>query len=339
MSHKPGVAIIGCGNIFGVHAEAVQKYKNAELKAVVDIKKEKAVKAAAKYDCSYFTDYQEMLKEKEIDVVHICTPHYLHAPMSIDSLKAGKHVLVEKPMAENLDNAQKMIEVKNRHPEQHLGIVFQNRYNTTSQKARQLIQKGELGKLKGIKGIVTWYRNDDYYLQDEWRGKWETEGGGVLINQAIHTLDLVQWLGGELEAVKGNFDTRVIESIEVEDTADATLFFKDDKKGIFFASNCFSTNSPVEIEIHGEEGLLKLQNNNLILEKEDGSIDLRSEEGNDKFKSYWGQGHESLISDFYNNIRENRQDYVTAEEGIKSIEIIHGIYESSKNDQKYEIKN
>lgn len=339
MSHKPGVAIIGCGNIFGVHAEAVQKYKNAELKAVVDIKKEKAVKAAAKYDCSYFTDYQEMLKEKEIDVVHICTPHYLHAPMSIDSLKAGKHVLVEKPMAENLDNAQKMIEVKNRHPEQHLGIVFQNRYNTTSQKARQLIQKGELGKLKGIKGIVTWYRNDDYYLQDEWRGKWETEGGGVLINQAIHTLDLVQWLGGELEAVKGNFDTRVIESIEVEDTADATLFFKDDKKGIFFASNCFSTNSPVEIEIHGEEGLLKLQNNNLILEKEDGSIDLRSEEGNDEFKSYWGQGHESLISDFYNNIRENRQDYVTAEEGIKSIEIIHGIYESSKNDQKYEIKN
>ncbi|MFW5985398.1 MAG: Gfo/Idh/MocA family protein [Halanaerobiaceae bacterium] len=339
MSHKPGVAIIGCGNIFGVHAEAVQKYKNAELKAVVDIKKEKAVKAAAKYDCSYFTDYQEMLKEKEIDVVHICTPHYLHAPMSIDSLKAGKHVLVEKPMAENLDNAQKMIEVKNRHPEQHLGIVFQNRYNTTSQKARQLIQKGELGKLKGIKGIVTWYRNDDYYLQDEWRGKWETEGGGVLINQAIHTLDLVQWLGGELEAVKGNFDTRVIESIEVEDTADATLFFKDDKKGIFFASNCFSTNSPVEIVIHGEEGLLKLQNNNLILEKEDGSIDLRSEEGNDEFKSYWGQGHESLISDFYNNIRENRQDYVTAEEGIKSIEIIHGIYESSKNDQKYEIKN
>ncbi|MFW5787620.1 MAG: Gfo/Idh/MocA family protein [Halanaerobiales bacterium] len=339
MSHKPGVAIIGCGNIFGVHAEAVQKYKNAELKAVVDIKKEKAVKAAAKYDCSYFTDYQEMLKEKEIDVIHICTPHYLHAPMSIDSLKAGKHVLVEKPMAENLDNAQKMIEVKNRYPEQHLGIVFQNRYNTTSQKARQLIQKGELGKLKGIKGIVTWYRNDDYYLQDEWRGKWETEGGGVLINQAIHTLDLVQWLGGELEAVKGNFDTRVIESIEVEDTADATLFFKDNKKGIFFASNCFSTNSPVEIEIHGEEGLLKLQNNNLILEKEDGSIDLRSEEGNDKFKSYWGQGHESLITDFYNNIRENRQDYVTAEEGIKSIEIIHGIYESSKNDQKYEIKN
>ncbi len=339
MSHKPGVAIIGCGNIFGVHAEAVQKYKNAELKAVVDIKKEKAVKAAAKYDCSYFTDYQEMLKEKEIDVIHICTPHYLHAPMSIDSLKAGKHVLVEKPMAENLDNAQKMIEVKNRHPEQHLGIVFQNRYNTTSQKARQLIQKGELGKLKGIKGIVTWYRNDDYYLQDEWRGKWETEGGGVLINQAIHTLDLVQWLGGELEAVKGNFDTRVIESIEVEDTADATLFFKDNKKGIFFASNCFSTNSPVEIEIHGEEGLLKLQNNNLILEKEDGSIDLRSEEGNDEFKSYWGQGHESLITDFYNNIRENRQDYVTAEEGIKSIEIIHGIYESSKNDQKYEIKN
>ncbi len=335
MKNKFGISIIGCGNIFNTHADAVQENNYAELISVVDIKKERAKKAASQYNCQFHTDYEEMLTDKQVDVVHICTPHYLHAPMAINSLRAGKHVLVEKPLAENLNNVQKIVKEVNSHPEKHVGVVFQNRYNDTSLKAKEIIEKGEIGQIKGIKGIVTWYRSDEYYKQDEWRGNWETEGGGVLINQSIHTLDLVQWLAGKLKAVKGNFDTRVLQSIEVEDTADATLFFENGAIGIFFVTNCYSTNSPVEVEIHGEEGLLAIRDNDLVLKKKGQSENIQDDEENKTYKSYWGQGHKNLIDDFYDNILKDNKDYITVRDGIKSMEIIHGIYESSNSDEKY----
>jgi len=273
-----------------------------------------------------------------VDVVHICTPHYLHAPMCIDSLRAGKHVLVEKPLAENVNNADKIVNEIDSHPEKHLGVVFQNRYNDTSLKAKEIIENGDIGEIKGIKGIVTWYRSDEYYKQDEWRGKWETEGGGVLINQSIHTLDLVQWLAGDLKAVKGNFETRVLESVEVEDTADATLFFENGAIGVFYVTNCYSTNSPIEIEIHGEKGILTFKDNDLILKNDGQFRKIQDKEMDTVYKSYWGKSHKSLINDFYDNIINDERDYISAQQGIKSLEIIHGIYESSNSNKRYQLE-
>ena len=146
---KLGVGIIGCGAVFGVHADAVEKLEIAKLAAVADIREDAVKEAAARYGCDFFTDYRELLKNPAIQAVHICTPHHLHASMAIDALRAGKHVLTEKPVAIDAADAAEMVETA-RTCGKHLAVCFQNRFNPTSVKAREVIDSGMLGKVKGI---------------------------------------------------------------------------------------------------------------------------------------------------------------------------------------------
>lgn len=325
-------AIIGCGNIYTNHANSLLNSEFGELVAVVDIKEDRARKAAAKYNCAYYTDYIEMLKDESIDVVHICTPHYLHSTMAIEAMKAGKHVLVEKPMGINIEKAKEMIKAKEEYGK-FLGVSFQNRYNDTSIEVKRLIDNGSLGKVKGIKAIVTWSRGKDYYLSGEWRGKWDTEGGGALINQSIHDLDLMQWFGGEIESIKGNADIRVLNDvIEVEDTADATIRYKNGAIGIFYATNCYTTDSSVQIEVHLDKGFLRLEEGELyLIENGTKTLLCYDTSPDSEGKSYWGAGHKKLIRKFYECIVNNdKEGYVTAEEGLKSLEMIEAIYKTSK---------
>ncbi|MGP3778286.1 Gfo/Idh/MocA family protein [Halanaerobium saccharolyticum] len=331
---KLKTAIIGCGNIHQVHADIIKNSDNTELEYVVDIKENRAKKSAEKYNCKYLTDYKDLL-DKNLDSVHICTPHFLHSSMAIDFLNSEINVLVEKPLALNYKEAQKVIKA-DQNSSAKLGVCFQNRFNENIQRAREIIDSSELGELKGIKGIVTWHRDQNYYLKDDWKGYYKTEGGGVLINQAIHTLDLIQWFGGEIEAVKGNIDTRVLEDIiEVEDTADATLYFKNNAVGIFYATNGFSANSPVEIVVDFEKGSLRLFGDQLFVQKEN-EIKQFSEEKESKYKAYWGYGHQKLIESFYQAIiNNNNKNLIKAEEGIKTLELINKINNSSKKRKKY----
>lgn len=328
---KLKVAVIGCGNIFPVHADVITASDKAELMAVVDIEDKKAKEASEKYDCLQFTDYHDILNKKEVDIVHICTPHYQHSAMAIDLMNAGIDVLVEKPVALNSHRAEKMIEVA-RNTGQRLGVVFQNRFNENNLKAKEILDSRKLGSIKGVKAIVTWFRDEEYYQKDDWRGKFSTEGGGVLINQAIHTLDLMQWFAGEIKAVKGNVDTRCLQSvIEVEDTAEGTIFFENGVRGIFYASNCFTANSPIQLEIDCEKGRIILEGGNLQID----SIELNEQHidtKDTKYKSYWGYGHKRLIEGFYQDIISGTNDFtISAEEGIKCMKMIEGIYQSSKS--------
>ena len=331
---KLKVAVIGCGNIFPVHADAIVTNTNVDLIAVVDINKEKALRAAEKYDCTFYTDYQQLLDEEDIDVVHICTPHYQHAPIALDFLKAGVDVLVEKPLAINIEQAEQMIAAAEEY-DRRLGVVFQNRFNENILKAIELLSTGSLGEIKGIKGLVTWFRDKDYYQQADWRGKFSTEGGGVLINQAIHTLDLMQLFAGKVTAIQGHVDTRRLQSvIEVEDTADATIFFESGAVGIFFATNCFSSNSPVTIEIDCEKGSLIIDGGKLLVEADDDFKEYSNSQSS-AYKSYWGYGHKALIDAFYQDILEGTdKGIVTAEEGIQTLRMIEAIYRSSNSGNK-----
>ena len=332
---KLGAAIIGCGSIYKVHADAIVGSADARLVAVADIEEQKAKAAASQYACAFYTDYKEMLGSEKIDVVHICTPHYLHAPMAIEALKNGKHVLVEKPMAINEEQAQRMAAEAEKSG-RYLGVAFQNRYNNTSLNAKAILDEGTLGPIKGIKGFVTWYREASYYTQSSWRGKFKTEGGGVLINQAIHTLDLMQWLAGDIKAIKGHVDTRVLEHvIEVEDTADATIYFKNGAVGLFYATNCFTTNAAIEIEVHCEKGILKINDDELVLVRDGAKERIASDQGDSPYKTYWGNSHNKLIGQFYRCIlEENETDYITGEEGITALKMIKGIYQSSSEHAK-----
>ncbi|OPA73814.1 oxidoreductase [Paenibacillus selenitireducens] len=330
-----GIAVIGCGSISGVHLQAISKIESAKLLAVVDIDKSLAEKSAQLYGCTAYTDYHEVLQREDIEVVHICTGHYLHAPMAVDALKAGKHVLTEKPMAESDAAARIMLEAAETHPDVQLGVIFQNRYNPASVMMKKYVDSGELGRLICLKGMVTWFRDPDYY-ETEWKGKWATEGGGVLINQAIHTLDLMQWLGGEVASIKGSISTDSLEGvIEVEDTAHAHLEFQSGATGIFYATNSYKTNSPVELELIFEKGMIQLKGEHLYLEQ-DGTLSLLSEPTASHLdaKSYWGLSHGAQIEDFYVHVREGRLFWLNGPEGYKAFKLVMDIYESSRTGKR-----
>ncbi|OKP91628.1 oxidoreductase [Paenibacillus helianthi] len=326
-----GAAIIGCGAIAPLHARAILSMEGARLVAVADSDPERAAQAAQDYGCESVTDYKQLLGRTDIGIIHLCTPHHLHAAMAVEFLQAGHHVLTEKPMAIDVSSAQRMQEAAAVSKGQ-LGVVFQNRYNEPSIRIKETIDSGILGQLICMKGIVTWNRNEAYYTESSWRGKWATEGGGVLINQTIHTLDLLQWFGGEITSIKGSVTTDVLnEVIEVEDTAHACILFKNKVRGLFYGTNAYSVNSPVELELIFELGTLLLRRDCLYLWK-DGHETLLCEplstavEG----KSYWGTSHNLLIRDFYKHIIDGREFWIDGNEGIKALEVITGIYTSSE---------
>ncbi|NOU82044.1 gfo/Idh/MocA family oxidoreductase [Paenibacillus sp. LMG 31459] len=325
-----GAAIIGCGAIAPLHARAIASIDYARLLAVVDSDPVQAAQSAQDYGCEGLTDYKQLLERADIGIVHLCTPHHLHAGMAVELLKAGKHVLTEKPMALDVPSAR-LMQAAADQAEGQLGVVFQNRYNDPSVRIRTMIDSGELGALICMKGVVTWTRSDDYYRNSSWRGRWATEGGGVLINQTIHTLDLLQWFGGEISSVKGSVTTDVLNDvIEVEDSAHACISFKNKVRGLFYGTNAYGVNSPVELELVFEQGTL-LQRRDCLYLLKDGQETLLSEPatGSTGGKSYWGTGHSRLIHDFYAHIRDGRKFWIDAAEGIKALELIDGIYKSS----------
>ncbi|HZJ57001.1 MAG TPA: Gfo/Idh/MocA family oxidoreductase [Clostridia bacterium] len=326
-----GVAIIGCGAIHRVHADAIMNNGMGKILWFVDLKEDRAKASAKEYGGGWCTDYREALKDPGVNIVHICTPHYLHSQMAIDAVNAGKHVLVEKPAAINLEQAKAMAKAA-RDNNKYITINFQNRFNPTSIKAKEIIRSGEMGGVRGVKGLVTWFRDADYYMESGWRGSFQTEGGGVLINQSIHTLDLMRWLVGEVESIQGNVSTRTLKDvIEVEDTAEATLYFKNGARGIFYATNCYTDNSAVEVEIHMDKGMLRIYDNELI-RVEDGKSEKLIDENSETspYKSYWGKSHDTLIRHFYKNIMNGAgKAIIPVEEGMWTLQILDGIYKSS----------
>jgi UDP-N-acetyl-2-amino-2-deoxyglucuronate dehydrogenase len=330
-----GTAIIGLGSISGVHLKAIAGLELTQLKAVVDINEALAKQIAAEYGCDYYTDYKEMLKREDIQVVHLCTAHYLHSPMAIDAMKAGKHVLTEKPMAENLEAALRMLQTAGERTDVQLGVIFQNRYNAPSRRMKQAVDSGEYGKLVCMKGLVTWSRTHTYY-QTEWKGKWETEGGGVLINQSIHTVDLLQWLGGEIASVKGTISNDSLEGvIEVEDSAHAYIEFKNGATAIFYATNAYGRNSPVEVEMVFENATLLQRGDSLYLEQ-DGKLTTLEEPVINTMgeKSYWGMSHELQIRDFYEHLLAGKPFWLDGPEGYNGFRVVMDIYESSRTGKK-----
>ena len=190
--------------------------------------------------------------------MHICLPHYLHAPVAIEALSLGKNVLTEKPMAIMTADARAMIAAAEQSAGR-LGVVFQNRYNPAVQQARSLIMSGEMGAFLGMKAQVAWNRTPPYYTESGWRGSKTTEGAGVLINQSIHTLDLLSYLGGPIEKVRASAFTGLLEGvIEVEDNAMAVAVYEGGQRAVIHATNNNVTDAPVEVDIYMEKGALKL---------------------------------------------------------------------------------
>ncbi len=321
---KLKVAVIGCGNIAPVHISAIQSLENAELYAVCDTNRERADKFAEKYGAKAVYDYEKVLGDPAVDVVHICTPHWLHGPMAIAAADTGKHIFLEKPAGLTVSEIESIVEAVE-DSRVKCCVCFQNRQNPSIKYIKE--HEAELGKLIGIKGVLAWHRTMDYYNADEWRGKWETEGGGLMVNQAIHTLDLLCYIGGEIESAKG-FCARRLLDIEVEDTAECFIRFKNGAKGIFFATNNFTTDSTVDIEMHFEKGVYRYVNNTLY----DNNLNIvAADDGDTPGKCYWGAGHKELITNFYKNLQGEDVPYWDVSEALRSMSVIEEIYKNKEN--------
>lgn len=322
---KIRAAVIGCGGISQVHLTALSKMDNVELISVADIREDRARARAQAFGCAFTTDWKEYIGRQDIDVVHICTPHYLHAPMAIALLDAGKRVLTEKPMASEVGDAQEMI----RHADGRLGVVFQNRYNDASQYILAAIRDGRYGKLLSLRAAVNWHRTPEYYTESGWRGRYATEGGGVLINQAIHTLDLLLYFAGKPVSVRGRVSTDVLyDTIEVEDTAHGLIHFENGLMANFYCTNTFGIDRPVEIELVFEKAILKTDAETLH-ETRDGETRLVCQSAASGEKAYWGTSHEKLIRDYYQAVEEGKPFWIDGESALPVLRLLKAVYQSS----------
>lgn len=347
-------AIIGCGRISHKHIEALaNNLDEAELVAVCDIVLEKMDKdveeyfehihenrkncsedeyieeiAATKDEVKKYTDYKEMLEKEDIDVVSICTESGYHAKHAINCLNAGKHVLVEKPMALSSADANKIIKLAKKK-NLKLGICHQNRFNPPIQKLRKAIEEGRFGKIINGTARILWNRNDDYYKQAPWRGTKELDGG-TLMNQCIHNIDLLQWMmGSEVERIHAERDT-FLRNIEMEDFGAILIRFKNGSIGIVEGSACvYPKNLEETLSIFGEKGTVVIGGlavNEIKTWQFADERDYDKEDESTEVDSVYGKGHTPLYKDFINAINYNREPLINGEEGKKALEIILKAY-------------
>lgn len=328
-------AIVGYGNIGPTHAAGLKTVEFANLSVICDIQADRAKIGAAEYGCRAVSDYDEVLKDGSVDVVHVCTPHYLHKDMAVKALSAGKHVVLEKPLSMNKAELKELISAQETFGKK-VCVMFQNRKNNAVQVLKELTDSKKFGKLLAISGFMTWDRDEAYYAQDEWRGKWATEGGGVLINQSVHLLDLMGYIGGKIEAVKASISTkRLAGVVEVEDTADALLFYENGMRGCFYASNAYATTTPFQLTAEFELGRIRYSDN-FLYEIKNGEAP-RIVAGNDMNtpgKSCWGSGHAQVIDEFYKALENETDDYLALSTGVDTSNLLFSIYESAKDGGK-----
>ena len=295
--------IVGCGNIGAVHAESIRRLEGVSLCAAADIRPERAASYAEKYGCRAYASLEEMLEKERPDVLHICTPHYLHVPMTTYALQRGIHVFCEKPPVISEEQLDALTRAAAEGPGR-AGFCFQNRYNPGVLFIRELLASGRLGKIKGARGIVTWNRGEAYYTQSGWRGRLETEGGGALINQSIHTMDLLGVFLGKPVSVEAQTANHHLPGvIEVEDMMEAYIRYAD-AAACFYATTAYTEDAPPLIELSCEKGIVRMEDPEVTIIWPDGRREHPETVRKQAFgKSYWGSGHLDCIADFYRCLR------------------------------------
>ena len=338
---KIRAAVIGCGNISVMHSDSIAALDEAELVAVCDVKKERAEAAAKKYGTISYTDYHEMFEKEQLDVVHLCLPHYLHIPVACDAFKAGIHVLSEKPMSIYYEDAVKAVELAERCGVLY-GVIFQCRYNTPSMLVKQRITEGRLGPVKCGRSVLTWYRPDDYYGGSDWKGTWDKEGGGVIIDQAIHSLDLANWFIDSVPVqIQSSLHNRNHDIMIVEDSAEGLIRYENGCIFGFYAMNNYLVDEPIEIRLVCENGTVKLSYDEAVISYNDGTVEtvknqpqrIVSYTGG---KPYWGTQHAVQIDQFYRAAAGLEPLQISGREALKIQKIICDIYNNNDTRDWYD---
>ncbi len=351
---KIRTALIGCGRVGHTHAEALSTLPESEFVAVCDKDIARAQALAEQYRVGAYTDVQEMVSNADVQAVVVCTPHPMHAPLTILAAQAGAHVLVEKPMAASLKDCDAMLAAADEAGVK-LGVISQRRLYEPVQRVKAAIEAGKIGRpILGMVVMLGW-RGEAYYRADPWRGKWKTEGGGVLVNQAPHQLDLLQWFMGPVDELFGFWDNLNHPYIEVEDTAVAVLRFKNGGLGSIVVSNSQKPGLYGKVHVHGENGA------SVGVQTDSGAMfiagmseileppvnDLWTVPGEEHMLPQWQAEdratfqaidpakhyHRLQDQDFLRAILEDREPMVTGGEGRRIVEVFTAIYRSQRDRQ------
>lgn len=346
------VAIIGCAKIAHLHAKAILQIPELNFKAVWSRRPESAQAFVDQYGVNAYSSISEMIRAENIGMAVICTAHPWHADPAIQAMEAGAHVLIEKPLASTLQDCDRIIEISKK-TKRKTGVISQRRWYQPIVRMKKAIDDGKIGMpALGSIEMLGW-RDRSYFESDEWRGSWKLEGGGVLVNQSPHQLDLLQWLMGDIDEVFGYWSNLNHPYIEVEDTAIAVIRFKNGALGNILVSNSQKPGIYGKVHIHGsngatvgaqpEGGAMFIAGKTTIAEPP--KLDLWTIPGEEHFMEEWNKADsdefhsvdsmtwyfKQQLEDFRDAILNNRQPLVTAEEGRKTVELFTAIYRSQRD--------
>ncbi|MBN1863748.1 MAG: Gfo/Idh/MocA family oxidoreductase [Victivallales bacterium] len=338
---KVRIGVIGVGGMGSNHLESIKKTERADLAAVCDIRKDVADEKALKYGVKAYYRGEDMMKSGDVDAVIIATPHYDHTPLTIAGFEHGLHVLTEKPIAVHKQDAEKMVEAHSMHKSLVFAAMFQMRTDGMYKKVKQLISSGELGRLMRVSWVITnWFRSQAYYDGGGWRATWSGEGGGVLLNQCPHQIDLFQWFFGMPSKVTAFCSLGKYHNIEVEDDVTAYMEYPEGHTSTFITSTGEAPGTN-RLEVMGDRGRLVVEDGKILFTRTEAAVAEYTRTTDKRFEGpgTWNieipchnegiVGHQGIIANFVDAILDGKELIAPAEEGIKSVELANCMLYSS----------
>jgi UDP-N-acetyl-2-amino-2-deoxyglucuronate dehydrogenase len=337
------IGLIGGGNISETHALAARAIADVEIAAIFGTNAEKVGRLCREYGGKAYINFDEFLAHRPMELVAIGSPSGLHAEQGIAAARRGLHVLTEKPIDITVERADALI-AETRKAGVQLGVFFQDRGKPDILSVKNAVDAGALGKPILADARVKWYRPPNYYGNSRWRGTWALDGGGALINQAVHTLDLMLWIFGEVKAVQATCKT-ALHAIETEDTLIAMLEFASGALGVLQAATSVFPGYPRRLELAGSEGTVIIEQDRLLeAELKNPSADLLKRSAADKNQSSSSptisdaRGHQALLEDFLNAIRTNTKPRCDGQEGRRSLVLVQAIYEACRTEKRVNLE-
>ncbi len=343
-----GFGIIGCGNIAPMHARGIGEIDGARLVAVSDVVGPNVEKFAAEFSAVAYADYEEMLKREDVHAVSLCIPSGMRCEVAEACARAGKHVLSEKPLEVTTGRIDRIIAACDAAGVK-LGCIFQSRFADAPRAVHDALEQGRFGKLILGDAYIKWYRSQAYYDSGKWRGTWKLDGGGALMNQGIHQVDLLLWYMGPAKRVTAKTALVGHTGIEVEDLVTALVEFESGAMGVIEGSTAIWQGYPARVEVHGTEGSVVLEDGQVrswrFKNEMPGDAEISQRLGadatlgsgsSDPLAGLGHGGHKRNIEDFVRSIREDRAPFVEGREGRKAVQLIEAIYRSAKTNQPVE---
>ncbi len=345
-----GFGVVGLG-MGQHHCKAIIQAEGAKLVAVCDIDLERLNKVVDEFNVKGYEKYEDMLKDPEVEVVNVCTPSGMHVDMALQALDVDKHIIVEKPVDVSVEKVDKLIEAAKKKPHLKLGAIFQSRTVPMHKRIRKAIEDGRFGKIVGAHALLPWWRAQSYYegAHGEWKGTWSMDGGGSLMNQGVHTVDLIQWLVGPVKSVTGSFGV-FGHKIEAEDQTVATLEFECGAIGVLATTTCAYPGLPQMIVIYGEKGTIVKEEGHLSAWKVEGDEDGKEEQ---EMLSLYGPkekrngettasdpmavgsaGHVGIVEDVVEAIWKDRDPIINIQNARHAVQIVTSVYEAGRTGKR-----